>query len=82
MNVFNRREIYITMDVEKFNLVRNILNKENIRYTYKTINTVGAQLGKGFESVGLNSNYMFHYYIYVHKKDLERAKIALKDMLP
>lgn len=79
MNIFNKRELFLTMDMEKFNIATSILKKEEINYSYKTINAVGYRSGR-VESVGLNSNYMFQYYIYVHKKDYDKARIALRNI--
>jgi hypothetical protein len=76
--MFNRRELYITMDLMKFNNVINLLNKERIEYTYKTQNTT-YQHGKVVD-IGLNSKGMFLYYIYVHKDYLENAKLLIKDI--
>jgi hypothetical protein len=78
MNIFNRREILITMDLQKFNQIINLLNKEKITYSYKTFNTSGVRPGTA-QSIGLNSNCMIQYYIYVHKKDYDQAQSILRD---
>ncbi len=77
MNIFYRRELYITMDLMKLNAVINALNEEKIAFFYKTKSTIN-QHGR-VESIGLNNKGMFLYYIYVHKKDLETARRLMKD---
>ncbi|MDF2543698.1 MAG: hypothetical protein K0S47_3416 [Herbinix sp.] len=78
MNIFNRKEIFVTMDLQKFGQISSILDKENINYTYKTFNTSGARPGT-IQSIGLNSKCMIQYYIYVHKKDYDKACWVLRD---
>jgi hypothetical protein len=76
MNIFNRRELYVTMDLMKLNEVINMLKKENIPFSYKTQNS--TSLRRRSDSVGLNSNGLFLYYIYVHKDRLAEAQSLLK----
>lgn len=78
MNIFYRRELYVTMDLTKLNSVINALGKEKIKYTYKTMSTINQH--SRVESIGLNDKGMFLYYIYVHKNDLDTAKILIKDL--
>lgn len=78
MNIFHRRELYVTMDLMKLNSVINALNKEKIKFSYQTKSTTN-QHGR-VESIGLNSKGMFLYYIYVHKHNLENARILIKDI--
>ena len=68
LNIFNRRELYMTMDITKCNEVINLLNKEELKYITKTKNSTYMH-GK-VESIFLNNKGLFLYYIYVHKDDL------------
>lgn len=79
MNIFNRKEIYITMDPQKFSQVTSQLACDNIRYVYKIHNTSGVTSGS-VQSIGLNSSCMLQYYVYVHKRDYEKACFALKNI--
>ena len=72
INIFNRKEIYITMDIQKFSSIVNLLERENIVYTCKTCNTSGIKSGT-IQAIGLNHRSMFQYYIYVHKEDYKKA---------
>ena len=76
MNIFNRKELFVTMDLQKFIQVINILNNANIKYSTKIFNTFGVKVNT-VEAIGLNSNYMSQYYIYVHKKNYEQACTAI-----
>jgi hypothetical protein len=79
MNIFNRREIFMTMDLQKFSQVTNILDNANIKYTTKIFNTYGVKVNT-VEAIGVNSKYMSQYYIYVHKKDYDQACIAIRNI--
>jgi len=79
MNIFNRREIYMTMDLQKFNQIVGLLEKENINFFYKTRNTSGVSSGT-VQSFGLNSNCMIQYYVYVHKNDYDKACVAIRSV--
>ncbi len=76
MNIFNRRELYVTMDLMKMNEIINLLGKANIPFTYKTQNS--TRLNRRSDSIGLNSNGLYLYYIYVHKDRLAEAQSLLK----
>ncbi len=76
MNIFNRRELFVTMDLMKLNEVINLLTKENIPFTYKTQNS--TNLRRRSDAIGLNSNGLIIYYIYVHKDRFAEAQALLK----
>ncbi len=76
MNFISRRELYVTMDIMKLNKVINLLKEGNIKFSYKTQNTT-YQHGR---VIGLNSKGMFLYYIYVHKNDLKKAQLLIKNI--
>ena len=77
-----RKEIITTLDHSQFTKVLAILQKNEIPYDTKTVNLSG---GNAFESqrgrsgsFGINTNCIRQYYIYVKKKEFERAKAALR----
>ncbi len=76
MNIFTRRELFVTMDLMKFNEVINLLHQENIPFTYNTRNSTNTN-GRA-HLTGLNSKGMFLYYIYVHKDHIVKAQALLK----
>lgn len=77
ITIFNRRELIVTMEMNRQSEVRDILAQNNIDYTVKTVNLQSApilgsrraQIG----SLGINPDYSYEYKIYVHKKDYEKA---------
>jgi hypothetical protein len=78
LNYFNRREIIVTMDAQKFYQITDTLRQGKIKHDYKIRNTNGSG---SMSSFGLNQKYMQQYYVYVHKKDLDRAQAYLRDEL-
>ena len=67
ITVFNRKELIVTMEMNRQAEVRDILSKNNIEYRR-------AQTG----SFGINPDYSYEYKIYVHKKDYEKAAQLLR----
>ncbi|MBH1941201.1 hypothetical protein I5677_09885 [Mobilitalea sibirica] len=76
MNIFTRRELHITYDLDKFNQLRSTLYAAGIKTSYRCINTTGSNRGR-YGTLGINHDFTYQYYIYVHKKDYERAKYIL-----
>ena len=64
LTILNRRELLVTLSMERQAEVRRILAENGIDYTIKTTNMQGA---------GFNQSFAWEYKIYVHKKDLEYA---------
>lgn len=73
ITIFNRKEILITVDVQKFYDVTGKLKNANIRYEYK----INSPYRAGRSSFGINLKYNSTYYVYVHKKDLANAHAAM-----
>ncbi len=79
MFVFNKEIVYIGYSMEELSKVRNTLEKEKIKYSYKVVNRSGQWSRRGsrrssFGSFGMNMDYEKQYAVYVHKKDFEKAK--------
>lgn len=82
ITVFNRKELIITMEMNRQAEVRNILSKNGINYTVKTKNLqtapfLGNTRGRT-GSFGIKPDYSYEYKIYVHKKDFEKAISLIK----
>lgn len=82
LTVFNRRELLTTFSMEEQNRVRDILAQNNIDYRVKTVNPSArsAAAGSGRArtgSFGIDMDCAWQYYIYVHKKDYDRARSLL-----
>ena len=81
LTIFNRKELLITMDMKRQADVREILSKNGIYYTIKTINlqSAGFASGRGHTgSFGISPDHSYEYKIYVHKKDYDRAKYLIR----
>lgn len=82
ITVFNRKELIITMEMNRQAEVCNILSKNGINYTVKTTNLqtrsfLGSTRGRT-GSFGINPDYSYEYKIYVQKKDFEKAVFLIK----
>ena len=72
ITIFNRKEVFTTMDMNQQVDIRNILVANGIKYIVKVSNLQrGSRARTG--SFGIKQNYAYIYKIYVHKKDHERA---------
>ncbi len=82
ITVFNRKELIITMEMNRQAKVRDILSQNGVDYTVKTTNLETAPiLGNRRAhtgSFGINPNYSYEYKIYVHKKDYAKAVSLIK----
>lgn len=86
MFLFNKKEVYVGYPLDKFNKIRDLLEMENIKYTYKIINhsgewiingTIRSQIG----SRDINSQYEKLYSISVKKDDYEKANYLIRSKL-
>ena len=79
ITVFNRKELIITMEMNRQAKVRDILSQNGVDYTVKTTNLHSAGNMRGRTgSFGINPDYAYEYKIYVQKKDFERAAYLIK----
>lgn len=77
--IFNSESLWIGTDVNRFNQIRNILDRNAIKYKYKVKNHLGQWNGRGttrgtIGSLGNSIDQMYQYEIFVYKKDFEQAK--------
>ena len=77
--IFNSESLWIGTDMNRFSQIRNILDKNAIKYKYKVKNHLGQWNGRGttrgtIGSLGNSIEQMYQYEIFVYKKDLEQAK--------
>ena len=75
ITLFNRRELYMTYDMNDRVRVCDLLCANGIDYRLKTTNTTAPAMGRrrGGSTFGVNMDYAYEYKIYVHKKDYEKA---------
>ena len=86
LTILNSESLWIGTDMIQFNAIRDILDREKIKYKYKTYNHLGEWAGSGtlrgnFGSVGNPTSQSIQYEIFVAKKDLEKAQAVMWNLL-
>lgn len=87
ITVFNRENVYVGIDMLTCAEVRETLAQNKIDYTYKVRNRLGSWSSGGGSvrgrtgSMGMSSDRMYEYEVYVHKKDYEKARYILRDVI-
>jgi hypothetical protein len=76
ITIFNRQEVFTTMDLTRQVDIRNILAANGIKYIVKVTNLQRNRGRTG--SFGIKQNYAYIYKIYVHKKDHEKALCLIR----
>lgn len=82
LTILNSESLWIGTDMMRFNDIRDILDREKIKYKYKTYNHLGEWAGTGtlrgnFGSVGNPAAQSIQYEIFVARKDLDKAKAVM-----
>ena len=78
---FNSESLWIGTDLKRFNEIRDVLDRENIKYKYKVKDQLGEWTGSGtlrgrVGSAGNPAEQAKQYEILVDKKNLEQARCA------
>ena len=73
---WNRKEVFAGFDIGQLACVREILSASGIRYIIRSADH-GASHRSVISSGGGNPMLSSMYYVYVHKKDLDRAQYEL-----
>lgn len=76
ITIFNRQEVFTTMDLTRQVDIRNILAANGIKYIVKVTNLQRNRGRTG--SFGIKQNYAYIYKIYVHKKDHDKALCLIR----
>jgi hypothetical protein len=78
LTVFNRRELTITYDMNRFADIRVLLARNGINYSIRVINRnspspfdAGSRARTG--TFGQNLKFEYEYIVYVHKSDYDKA---------
>ncbi|NLJ78662.1 MAG: hypothetical protein GX329_04805 [Tissierellia bacterium] len=75
--LWNRKEVFVGNSLQKFNETRNILVSNRIKYSYRVVDTTGSESRGRTGHFGMNMDYLKTYYIYVHRKDYDKASALL-----
>lgn len=84
--VWNRREVLVTLDMKRFNQVRDLLEHQGIAYSYRTKSTGGSagpwtgSIRARMGSMGERQAYSAEYHIFVHKKEYEKVMFLLRKL--
>ena len=77
ITIFNRKELLVTMDINRQSNIRDVLSANRIDYKIKVTNLQSPSLFESkrgrFGSFGINQNYSYEYKIYVNRKDYDYA---------
>lgn len=78
-----KNEIYCGFDMSEFNRVRDTLDRENIKHTYKAVDLVtpSCMMGKlaGTRTISDKNAPTKLYYVYIGNDDYEKAKMIIKE---
>lgn len=85
ITLFNRKNVYTGFDLKQFSAIRTALADNHIDYVPKVTNRLGQWAGHGTirgrtGSVGMTSDIMYEYEVFVHKKDYELAMKVIQEM--
>ena len=73
ITIFNRRELFVTLSMEKQMEIRQRLEDAGINYVLRTKNLTGnGHTGQ----LGIHASVALEYRFYVHREDEERAHCA------
>ena len=71
INIFNRREITVTRDINEINRITGCLVSSNIGYTTRTNSMTNPGRSHGIPDIRADAAYETR--IYVHKDDFDKA---------
>lgn len=82
MFLFNKEDVYMGYSIEELSRVRDILQSEGIKYSYKVINHSGKDVTRrNFGSYGMNMNYEKQYVVTVKRNCYEKATYLVQKVL-
>lgn len=74
---WNQKEVFVGNSMQKFSEIRYALSSNKIDYKYNIVNHESSMITGSIRSkagsFGENIDYSNLYYVYVHKKDYEKA---------
>ena len=85
ITLFNRKTVYIGFDLKRYSDIRTALTDHQIDYVQKVNNRMGQWAGHGTirgrtGSMGIPSEKMYEYEVFVHQKDYEQAMKVIQEI--
>lgn len=81
--IWSRREVYVGNSLQRFDEIRYKLSANKIKYDYKIVDHTSPSFGSSNRArtgnFGINMALAKTYYIYVHKKDYDKAQALLRN---
>ena len=82
IHLFNRKEFILTWDMSELSKIRDILASNNVEYIVRTRNMsrtspFDASSRGRTGTLGMRTDAMYQYTIYVRKEDYERARVLI-----
>lgn len=68
---WNKREVFVGASMSDFNRVMNYLSDLGIKHTWRVVSNIEGRGRTG--TFGVDPDLLKTYYVYVHRKDLEKA---------
>lgn len=78
MFFWRKKEILVTFSLDDFNRVKDILAANHIPYDWKTVPDCGGRGSRRFGTAFMDESVLRQYYLYVEKKEYERAEYLVK----
>lgn len=70
---WQKKEVLITFSLQDFNRAKDILAANNIPYDWKTLPDGGHGRNRVMGTAFMDQSVLRQYYLYVKKKDFQRA---------
>ena len=74
--IWNRKELFVGNAMQRFNEIRYALAANKIDYTYRIVDN-GIATRTKLGTAGVNMDYAKTYYLFVDKRDYDKAQGVL-----
>ena len=81
MFFWQKKEVLVTFSMNDFNRVKDILAANQIPYDWKTVPDCGRRGRRTLGTAFMDESVLRQYYLYVEKKEYERAEYLVKTVL-
>ena len=82
ITIWNQKEVYVGHSQEEFDAVRKKLSSNNVRFKYRMFHKNSAHMfdsrSAASDLFGRRRNKADGFFIYVHKRDFDKAKEILE----